>query len=91
MWNLPRSGIELVSPTFAGRSLSTVPAEKSQEDMVLKRRSGFGKEEQEKYFGHFRCDRGKKIKAASLWEISKVSQISDEEDVQGILREEAET
>ena len=26
----------------------------------LKRRSRFGKEEQEKYFGYFRCDREKK-------------------------------
>ena len=57
----------------------------------LKRRCGFGKEEQEKYFGHVRHDREKKTKAASLWEVSKVSQISDEEDVKGILREEVET
>lgn len=48
-----------------------------------------GKEEQEEYFGYFMCN-GKKKKAASLWEISKVSEVSVEQDMKGILREEVE-
>ena len=35
MWNLPRPGIEPLSPAFVGRFLSTVPPEKSKSLIFL--------------------------------------------------------